>query len=55
MLGPSIILVGLPAALGSSLYALARAPDRPFAVAALVLSAFEAVALLSMITMCFAA
>ncbi len=42
MLGPSIMFVGTALALGVSIHALARTPDRSFAITALALSSMEA-------------
>lgn len=51
MLGPSIMFAGTPLALGVSVYAFARAIDRPFAIAGLVVSGLEALLLASLIVL----
>jgi hypothetical protein len=45
MLGPGMILIGSPAAFGWSIIAVVRALDRPFGIAALVLSSLELTAI----------
>jgi hypothetical protein len=45
VLGPGIVIVSTPLALAVSLFAVARAQERPVAVAALVLSGAEALLL----------
>ena len=42
MLGPSAVLLGIPLAIGAAVGAVRTAPDRVFAVAALVVSVLEA-------------
>ena len=41
MLGPGLVILGTPTALVASLVALRRAPDRVFAIIALVVSSLE--------------
>ena len=53
MLGPCAILFGTPLAIGYSVMACVRAPDRGFAIAAVVLAALQAIALLGLLSMCF--
>ena len=45
MLGPSIMFLGTPLALGASIFAFVRTIDRPYALAGLLLSGLEAVLL----------
>ena len=45
MLGPGAVVIGIPVALSASLQALRTATDRPFALAALIISVLEALAL----------
>ena len=49
MLGPSMIFVGTPVALVASLATVRRAPDRPFAIIALALSALESIGLIALL------
>ena len=49
MLGPGIVFVGTPVALVASLAAVCRAPDRPLAITALVLSALESIGLIALL------
>ena len=44
MLGPGAVVIGIPVALSASLQALRTAADRPFALAALIISVVEALA-----------
>jgi hypothetical protein len=49
VLGPSVVFVGTPVALVASLGTVFRAPDRPFAVAALALSVLESIGLIALL------
>lgn len=49
MLGPSVIFLGTPVALVTSIAAVRRAPDRVFAIIALGLSALESMGLIALV------
>jgi hypothetical protein len=53
MLGPGIMLTSVPAALIAAIVAMQRAPDRPFAITALALSALEALLLACVLALSF--
>jgi hypothetical protein len=51
MLGPGIIVLGTPSALAVAIYAMARAADRGFALAALGISAAELLLVLTVLVL----